>query len=361
MGSAVRMRFHLVGLAHTMTTRAYSNCAFTELARKMADMMSTLGHDVIVYGGEENDAACIEHVVCITRDEQEALCNVTGPDTILNAGDWSPNAPHWALFNSRVVEGIRERLTDPDDIILLSQGWSQSGVVDSLSRRHKVEYAVGYTGIVENSARVFPAYSWMHAVYGRWYGSHGTRGRFWDRVIPHYFDLNDFTPRTDHDGYLMFMARLNEDKGIQVAIDTAEALGAPLVVAGQGDYPLPSWVDSVGLVGIEERARLMSGAAAVLCPSLYLEPFGKVAVESMLSGAPAITTDWGAYPETVIEGVTGFRCHNMPEFIAAAKAALEGDVDRARVRTTAESMFSEDVIGPKYEDYYAELLSPMWP
>ena len=45
--------------------------------------------------------------------------------------------------------------------------------------------------------------------------------------------------------------------------------------------------------------QLFANAKCTLMPSKYAEPFGFVALESMLSGTPVITTDYGAFPETV--------------------------------------------------------------
>ena len=50
------IRFHLVSLPHTNTTEAFSSCAFTEKVRKFAAMMKGLGHEVILYAGEFNEA-----------------------------------------------------------------------------------------------------------------------------------------------------------------------------------------------------------------------------------------------------------------------------------------------------------------
>jgi glycosyltransferase involved in cell wall biosynthesis len=348
------VRLHLVALAHTRTTRDFSNCAFTELARKMADMMSARGHEVILYGGEENDAKVSEFVTCISKTEQAELCGVRGPEDVLRA-DWDPNSPHWALFNRRVIEELRVRLGG-NEIVLLSQGQSLQPTIDALPHHLKCEYAVGYAGWSETTHRVMPSHAWMHALYGRWYGCHGTRGRFYDRVIPHYFDPEDFPMKTRAGGdYLLFVGRLNEDKGVQIAIDAAKDARARLVVAGQGDFPLPDWVEYRGLVGAKERGRLMAGAAAILAPSLYLEPFGKVAVEAQMCGTPVIATDWGGFSETVVDGVTGALCHTMRDFAMAAKLAIYGKYDSRMIRDTALARFSMNVIGRRYETYFHEL------
>ena len=62
---------HVVGLPHTMTNGEYATCAYTEKIRKFCDMMTGGDRRVILYAGEENTAACDEHVVLVTAEQRE--------------------------------------------------------------------------------------------------------------------------------------------------------------------------------------------------------------------------------------------------------------------------------------------------
>jgi glycosyltransferase involved in cell wall biosynthesis len=344
------MNLHVVSLPHTQTTTEYLHCAFTEKVRKFCDMMKPLGHTIYLYASEDNEAACDELITCITKEEQAELIGVTGPHDIYKPS-FDPNDRHWILFNSRAIEAMRAR-AHPRDLVLVIGGYAHSPIAYALPEMMTVEFGVGYSGVFADY-RVFESYAWMHTVYGELYGSHATRGRFYDRVIPNYFDPDAFEFKPKKDDYLMFIGRLNEDKGVGVAIDTAKALDMPLVVCGFGDYPLPSWVDYRGVVGVEERSKLMSSARAVLAPTLYLEPFGGVSVEPQFCGTPVITTDFGAFPENVIHGVTGFRCHTLKDFINAVK--MVDALDPYECMAHAVQNFSMKVVGPKYDAYFNDL------
>ncbi len=205
---------------------------------------------------------------------------------------------------------------------------------------------------------VFESYAWMYSVYGSLINdAHDLNGRFYDTVIPNYFDVNEFDIGTGKRNYLLYIGRLIERKGIQIAIDVAKETGLPLHVAGKGDYPLPDWVTYHGVVKPEERSELMGGAIATLVPTLYIEPFGGVSIESLFCGTPAITTDFGAFTETIDKKC---RCNSIQSFINAVEKAQ--DITALQHRELAyktRNKYSLDVIGPQYDKYFNHL-NTLW-
>jgi glycosyltransferase involved in cell wall biosynthesis len=49
----------------------------------------------------------------------------------------------------------------------------------------------------------------------------------------------------------------------------------------------------------------------------------------MLCGTPLISTNFGAFAETIEHGVTGFRCNTLGDFVKAIEKA--GTLDRTKV------------------------------
>ncbi len=62
----------------------------------------------------------------------------------------------------------------------------------------------------------------------------------------------------------------------------------------------------VGGQSVEQMRRWYDASYLVVYPTLGAEPFGLVPVEAQASGVPAIVSDGGGLPETLVEGVTGF-------------------------------------------------------
>ena len=112
-------------------------------------------------------------------------------------------------------------------------------------------------------------------------------------------------------------------------------------------------VEYVGFAGYEKRKKLMAGAKALFVPTLYLEPFGYVVLEANMSGTPVITTDFGAFPETVKQGVTGFRCRTFREFCQAVKDIEQ--LDPKKCREWAEN-FTLEKVTPMYQRYFTQIL-----
>jgi glycosyltransferase involved in cell wall biosynthesis len=344
------MKFHVVSLPHTQTTKAFSSCAFTEKVRKFCNMMSALGHEVILYAGEENEATVTELVTVISEEERVAFLN---GEFYVNA-DFNPLLPTWQKFNGKVVEEIKKRAGEQDFVCLIG-GTSHKPIADALPAMMCVEFGIGYGGTF-SPYRVFESYAWMHTVYGSSNPNpNALDGNWFDTVIPNYFEVEDFPFQEEKEDYYLYIGRLTDRKGFQIAADVCERLGKRLILAGPGEPP--TYGEYVGVVGPEKRAELMGGARAVFVPTQYIEPFGSVAVEAMLCGTPIITTDWGAFTETNIYGVTGFRCRTFKEFLEAV--GMVEDLDKKQIRDIAVSRYSLETVGRMYETYFTRLLT-LW-
>jgi glycosyltransferase involved in cell wall biosynthesis len=347
----MKHRLHVLSLPHTQTTRAYSSCAYTEKVRKFCIMMREQGNEVFLYSGDQNEAACSEHIECYNEGDRALAC-AGGHYT---QASYDPRSVHWTRFNNRAAAAIRERST-PWDIICATSGTSHKPVADALPHLNTVEYAVGYGGVF-SKFRVFESYAWMHAVYGAQSGGdpHRIDGLWFDDVIHGYLEPEAF-PLGDGQGddggpYVLYLGRMIERKGIQVAREACQAAGVRLVTAGPG-LQMPD-VEHRGEVGPEERARMIGYASAVIMPTVYCEPFGNVAIEAQACGTPVITTDWGAFTETVRPGESGFRCRSLQQFVDALRDAPY--LDREAIRRYAIDKFGLDHAGLRYQDYFDRL------
>jgi glycosyltransferase involved in cell wall biosynthesis len=350
---------HLVGLPHTMATRSMNVCAYTTKAMRFVKMMRTQGYRVVVYWGDESDIDADEQVPVVTVAEQRRWYGADrDPQTVIST-PFDANALPWQAMNQRCVYEIGKR-REPDDILLVTAGLAQKAIADGLPDMLACEWAVGYEGWYMPHSVCFESHAWRHYCYGR---AGVTDGRWYDTVIPNFFDPDDFAEAGEGDDYLLFVGRMIPRKGPQIAAEIAREAGLPLVLAGPG---ATSWtpdritcgdwqfdgvdMEYVGTVGIEERARLMGGARAVLAPTTYIEPFGGVAVEAQFCGTPAVTTDWGAFTETVPDA---YRFATLAEGVAAVERARGTSPDGWREQAAAK--YSLDAVGPRFDRWLRRL------
>ncbi|UCC29482.1 MAG: glycosyltransferase, partial [Phycisphaerales bacterium] len=115
-------------------------------------------------------------------------------------------------------------------------------------------------------------------------------------------------------------------------------------------------VEYLGLLSQKELAPIYRKAAGVLFPINWCEPFGLVAVEAQASGTPLIATRFGALPEIIVEGETGFVVDSIGEAVKAADKL--GSLSPAACRANAETRFSAAAMAKGYEAVYASLVPP---
>jgi glycosyltransferase involved in cell wall biosynthesis len=195
----------------------------------------------------------------------------------------------------------------------------------------------------------------MHSIYAMFKNPTTVDGNFFDCVINGYLEPEMFPLQEKKDDYYLFIGRLIDRKGYRIAQQVCEALGKRLIVAGPGNFD--GYGEYVGAVGPEERAKLMGGAIATFAPTQYIEPFGNVVIEAQTCGTPTITTDWGAFTETNINGFTGYRCRTFSEFCKAVEDVKT--LDPVAIHKRAVSLYSLDVIAQQYDKYFSRLLT-LW-
>ena len=184
-------------------------------------------------------------------------------------------------------------------------------------------------------------------------------------VIHHAVDLDAYPVGDGAGGYAVFVGRMSVDKGVHVAIRVARAAGYPLRIAAkmrqrdEREYfeervkpLLGADIDYLGEVGGNGKLALLGGAACLLNPIAWPEPFGMVMIEALACGTPVVVTPRGAAPELVDDGVTGF-LRSDEESLAVALGRV-GGLDRRACREAVSVRFSAERLATDHIAVYRE-------
>lgn len=349
------MRFHVLGLPHTVSGDEYNACAFTQKVVKFCKMMHSRGHHVIHYGHERSSVECSEQV------------SVTS-DHVLRASygdyDWrskffkhsSDDIAHQVFTRNCIREvGLRKL---PGDFLLCFWGVGHKEIADNHRDMLAVEPGIGYPETFAQF-RVFESYAVLHGLMGKDAVSHCGHMKWYDAVIPNYFDPDEFAYNESKEDYVLYLGRVYEGKGVNVAIEATALAGKVLKIAGQGSIEemgyseTPSHVEFLGYADKDSRKELMSKASCLIIASQYNEPFGGVMVEAMMSGTPVVTVDWGAATEIVKHGITGFRCRTMDHFVWALRNV--STISSKECRDWSVKNYSLERVATMYEEYFEML------
>ena len=248
---------------------------------------------------------------------------------------WAFRSAWHREYNLRLDAALKKHLLDDGtpEWVASIYGVAQCDVSAVPSDIPIFEPMLGY-GTCWTHYRVFPSYAQQQVIYTR--QAETRKDRYFDTVIPHFLNPADYPMATNHGDYLVYLGRAAEDKGVALARETASSLGLEFREVHRG-------------CAGEEKARLLGEARAVLMPTLYLEPFGYVAIEAMMCGTPVITTDWGAFPEIVREGIDGFRCRTAAEFADAVRRAPS--LERSVIRQGALERYTVSAVSSTYGRY----------
>ena len=168
-----------------------------------------------------------------------------------------------------------------------------------------------------------------------------------DTILPPYVPTGriPWSPAPGHGA--VFAGRLSPEKGAAQAIDIARAAGMSIDVYGDPydrQYAREQIEPRRSEKGVTihpgvPRAALwaeMAGAAVVICPALWEEPFGMVAAEAQACGTPVVAFHNGGLSESVVDGVTGFLVESGDVGAAADRVRKSAGISRPACRDHAE-------------------------
>jgi glycosyltransferase involved in cell wall biosynthesis len=175
---------------------------------------------------------------------------------------------------------------------------------------------------------------------------------------------------------LLFLSNIIRSKGVSVLIEACRFLKerrvdfhCTLVGAMTADYPGDSLVEEIRRQGVEERVsytgpvygegkwEAFAKADVFVHPTLN-DSFPLVVLEAMGTGLPVVTTDEGAIPEMVRDGVDGLICPKSdPKALADTLERLLSDAAlRTRMGESGRIRYRELYTLEQFEKRFVDIL-----
>jgi len=189
----------------------------------------------------------------------------------------------------------------------------------------------------------------------------------WIANVPNALDLEHYPCKPHRGDYLLYLGRMNHEKGAHRAVAVAMELGLPLKLAGkvreqkEREYfaefvepHLGNGIEYLGEVNHGTKVELLQNARATLFPIEWEEPFGLVMIESMACGTPVIATRHGAVPEVLEDERGGVIVDHWREIPAALERA--DAIEPAECRRYAEEQFAPERMVGDYENAYLKAI-----
>ena len=180
-------------------------------------------------------------------------------------------------------------------------------------------------------------------------------------------DLSTLPYQQDKEDFLLFLGRINREKGPELAVDAAKRTGRKLVMCVKmaEDLEKQYWKEVVeprltgdeemiGEITVQEKGELLARASAVLFPIQWPEPFGLVMAEANACGTPVISFRNGAAPEVIADGKTGFLVDTFDEFCERIDHINE--ISPKECRRWVEESFSATKMVEGYERAFEKVL-----
>ena len=319
------------------------------------------------YGGTEEVIDCLARG--ILERGHEVVLFTTGDSSTPVPRRWCFERAEWARIGSAAVEAHHvldayEQLADCDVV----HDHTTLGALLA-SRAACMPVVVTQHGLFDDDARrILGAADDCVSIVAISHNHAATAGEVKvSRVIHHGIDPDTASFGPAGGDHLVFLGRMTPEKGVREAALIAHEAGMPLLIAAKMREPaeieyfhteveglLDDRVRYVGEVDYDGKMALLRGAAALLNPIQWPEPFGLVMIEALACGTPVVAMANGAAPEIVESGVTGFLCDDLADMPARLREIAS--IDRRACRRAVEEHFSAARMVDDYLKLYKELV-----
>ncbi|KCZ72661.1 glycosyltransferase [Candidatus Methanoperedens nitroreducens] len=181
-------------------------------------------------------------------------------------------------------------------------------------------------------------------------------------------DVDSYQFSQDKEDYFVYISRICQDKGTDIAIDVSLRANVKLIIAGKVnpgkdtlfyEEKIVPRIDGKqiiykGEVPEDEKRSLLRDAKGFIFPLQWAEPFGLVMVEAMASGTPVIAFPYGSVPEIVKNGQTGFVVDNIEQMVEAVNSIER--IDPSDCRRWVLEKFTVSRMVDEYEEIYKRII-----
>lgn len=154
----------------------------------------------------------------------------------------------------------------------------------------------------------------------------------------------------------LFLAKASWSvKNLKHSIQSCKKAKKYLHIVGGKSFLPSRAINSLGMLGGEEKLAAIRRCDALLFPVRWEEPFGLAIVEAMTQGLPVIGSPYGSLPELITEnhGIIVRSKEELIEQLLQPKKAFDAN----EIRRYVEDNFSIEVFTKKYIDIYKKVLS----
>jgi len=153
-------------------------------------------------------------------------------------------------------------------------------------------------------------------------------------VVYNPIDIDKIKKRDKESGKVLFIGNVTRRKGAHLLSNIIEGLDVKLHLIGDG-YLLPDIkgnnIIKHGRMEYEEVLAHLSTSEILLVPSLWAEPFGRVAVEGMASGNTVLVSDKGGLPEVVNKAGVVIKNQEVKNWRDELKRIIDDDTKRKKL------------------------------